>query len=552
MIIVDHFTELVLANRYNCGAFNEECVVEYQAGTRGSTFSKIAVAIAVGLWLLPPAHAVTGSGNSHPVKVPNWGSAVVQDKVVEYDARAELTAYIRQISAGEPLWGERALRQLVFEAKLRRDHALEPALGNLATRGDSGGLDRAVTHLALDFMQRHGLDMTDATRTGQAFVAALQSATLDQLFAVELDPLGYTKNLYRAQERYKLAAAAGGWTPISVVLAEDEQRNAPEIGADGVLYNALQTRLSATGDWRGSSIPSARMASANLEFALKRFQTRHQLLASGALDRATLTAMNVSVHERLATLKSNIERAESNPASTERDGVTVNIPAFKAAYRRDGETVWQSDVIVGRNGHETPLLESSIDTVVVNPSWWVPPGLARSYVLPKVKNKPGYIRSHGFQILDDTGHAVSLSQSNWANVVDTANSNLRFRQLPGPQNALGEVKFLFPNRHNVYLHDTNARHLFDHGVRAFSAGCVRLARPMELARAILEQQGYDAARVNAIDADDKTYRVNLEQTVPVRTIYFTADVERDGTVHFYNDIYNRVRTVVAGAQDNLG
>ena len=335
-------------------------------------------------------------------------------------------------------------------------------------------------------------------------------------------------------------------------MAEDEALSAYDISDDQSLYIALQTRLAASGDWRGSSMPSARLASASLEFALKRFQTRHQLPATGQLDAKTVAAMNVSVYKRIATLQINLDRAKANPESTERDGVTVNIPSFKAAYERDGDVVWASDVIVGRNGRETPLVTSAIDTVVLNPSWWVPRRIARNYILPKVKAKPGYIRSRGFQVLDGAGRPVSLNDNNWNNVVATAKNNLRFRQLPGPQNALGEVKFLFPNRHSVYLHDTNARHLFDRVTRAFSSGCVRLAKPMELARVILEQQGLDADQVNAIDAANKTHRVNLTQSVPVRTVYFTADVANDGTVHFYNDIYNRDGTLVAEAMKNIG
>ena len=198
----------------------------------------------------------------------------------------------------------------------------------------------------------------------------------------------------------------------------------------------------------------------------------------------------------------------------------------------------------------SPLIFSIMSSSTKDPS-------SRQVNIPNYSGGEGVpeldeIRSRGFQVLDGAGRPVSLNDNNWNNVVATAKNNLRFRQLPGPQNALGEVKFLFPNRHSVYLHDTNARHLFDRVTRAFSSGCVRLAKPMELARVILEQQGLDADQVNAIDAANKTHRVNLTQSVPVRTVYFTADVANDGTVHFYNDIYNRDGTLVAEAMKNIG
>ncbi|MEM9602288.1 MAG: L,D-transpeptidase family protein [Pseudomonadota bacterium] len=512
------------------------------------TFSAIALAITTGLTLAAPSRAATAIESP----VLTSPSAAWVDTVVGDLNKSAIQAHVDLISGGDRLWGMSVLTQLVFEARLRGDQTLESDLDNLVSQTGLDNVDRAVTGVVVDFMQRHGFESGDPLRVGENLVAALHAATLDQYFAAELEGLGYEKNLRRALARYNAVADNGGWAQVDVALTGDDTLSAADIANDDALYGAIQARLAASGDWRGSSIPSARLASANLEFALSRFQTRHQLPATGQLDGATVAAMNVSVYQRIATLQLNLDRAVANPASTHRDGVTVNIPSFKASYLRDGEEVWSSDVIVGRDGRETPLVESAIDTVVLNPSWWVPRRIARNYILPKVKAKPGYIRSRGFQVLDGAGRPVSLSAGNWNNVVATAKSNLRFRQLPGPQNALGEVKFLFPNRHSVYLHDTNARHLFERVTRAFSSGCVRLAKPMELARVILEQQGLDAEAVNAIDASDKTHRVNLEQSVPVRTVYFTADVTRDGSVHFYNDIYDRDGTVIAKAQDTLG
>ncbi|MEM7378612.1 MAG: L,D-transpeptidase family protein [Pseudomonadota bacterium] len=522
--------------------------MKHNNNTHRITFSAIALAIITGFGVVAPSQAATAAETS----VLTTPSSAWIDTVVEDLNTSAIQAHVDLISAGDRLWGMSVLTQLVFEARLRGDKTLESDLDSLVSQAELDNVDRAVTGVVVDFMQRHGFDAGDPQRVGENLVAALQAATLDQYFAAELDALGYEKNLRRALARYNTVADNGGWAQVDLTLVGDDSLGAADIADDDALYSAIQARLAASGDWRGSSIPSARLASANLEFALKRFQVRHQLAATGQLDGATVAAMNVSVYQRIATLQLNLDRALANPASTRRDGVTVNIPSFKASYMRDGDEVWASDVIVGRDGRETPLVESAIDTVVLNPSWWVPRRIARNYILPKVKAKPGYIRSRGFQVLDGAGRPVSLNAGNWTNVVATAQSNLRFRQLPGPQNALGEVKFLFPNRHSVYLHDTNARHLFERVTRAFSSGCVRLAKPMELARVILEQQGFDADAVNAIDASDKTHRVNLDRSVPVRTVYFTADVTRDGSVHFYNDIYDRDGTVIAKAQNTFG
>ncbi len=509
------------------------------------TLSTIALATVAALGLSGLSHAATAPA------VPDMAIESIEI-AVEDASKSRFVAHAALVSGNQRLWHDVALTHLVYEATLRNDHLLMADLDALANQSEIDQVDGALTGVAVEFLRRNGFTFNNPQRDAERLVAAAQAETLDQFFASSLAPLGYTANLQRALERYNRVAAEGGWDSIPLTLKQDNTLSAVDATHSETLYNALQSRLAMSGDWRGSSIPSARVASTNLEFALKRFQTRHQLPATGELNAATLSAMNVSVYRRIATLQVNLDRAMANPASTDRDGVTVNIPSFKAAYQRNGETVWASDVIVGRGGRETPLVESAIDTVVMNPSWWVPRRIARDYILPKVKAKPGYIRSRGFQVLDGQGRPVSLNSANWDNVVKTAQNNLRFRQLPGANNALGEVKFLFPNRHSVYLHDTNARNLFERVTRAFSSGCVRLAKPIELAKVILEQEGYSADTVTAIDAGNKTQRINLKQTVPVRTVYFTSDVASDGSVHFYQDIYKRDGTLIAKLDNTLG
>ena len=182
--------------------------------------------------------------------------------------------------------------------------------------------------------------------------------------------------------------------------------------------------------------------------------------------------------------------------------------------------------------------------------------MRETVILPKVKNNlVTSVHAASKWLLDNNGQAVPLDANNWDNVVKTTQDNLRFRQLPGEHNALGDTRTLelFPNRHMVYLHDTNARHLFERVTRASSAGWVFASQnSMELAQVILEQEGYflhdDVLR---IVGRDKTKRIKLENTVPVRTVYFTAEVKDDGTVHFFNDIYNRDGTLMAQRRRGL-
>ncbi len=514
--------------------------------TARMTLSALAIATAVAISLPGLSHA--------SIDDPALSAPAVD--LIEIDAqdgsKAAFVDHTQLISGGQRLWHDLSMGHLVFEAQLRNDLDLISNLEALSAQPDQGVIDTTLTALVEAFLGRHGHQSDSPQASAESLVAAIQAETLDQFLAASLAPLGPEAGLKRALARYNRVAANGGWSPINLKLAKDETVTAVDATYNQSLYNALQNRLMASGDWRGSTIASARVASSNLEFALKRFQTRHQLPVTGELDGKTISAMNVSVYRRIATLEVNLQRMRDNPMLANRDGVTVNIPAFKAEYVRNGETVWASDVIVGRDGRKTPLVESAINTVVMNPSWWVPRRIARDYILPKVKNKPNYIRSRGFQVLDGKGRPVNMSANNWKNVVATAQQNLRFRQLPGPNNALGEVKFLFPNRHSVYLHDTNSRHLFERVQRAFSSGCVRLAKPLELARVILEQEGYSADSVDAIDAHNKTQRINLENKVPVRTVYLTADVASDGSVHFYNDVYGRDGKLIAQLERKQG
>ncbi|MEN3029101.1 MAG: L,D-transpeptidase family protein [Aquificaceae bacterium] len=270
--------------------------------------------------------------------------------------------------------------------------------------------------------------------------------------------------------------------------------------------------------------------------AVKSFQSRHGLTVTGELDRRSLGELNISPADRLRQLYLNLEKHRwlSQPPAW---AVVVNIPSFELFLLERGSTLLHSRVIVGRNYRDdfrpTPMLYSRINSLTLNPKWYVPLSISTKDILPKVKRDPEYLKRKGFRVFH-MGVEVDPLQVDW-NLYGEKNFPFRLVQEAGPKNSLGRIKFNFPNPFAVYLHDTPERGLFKHTRRAFSSGCIRVERAKELALYLLGE-GWTHTRLDRLIEGGKTQTLNLRENVPIYLLYFTA-LEREGRLHFREDLY---------------
>ena len=279
-----------------------------------------------------------------------------------------------------------------------------------------------------------------------------------------------------------------------------------------------------------------------MQQAVKLFQTRHGLEPTGKVDAKTRTLLNTPIKDRAQQLALNMKRWRHLPPELGERYIFVNMANFDLAYIENGMKVADMKVIIGKPYRRTPIMSGKIDTVVINPYWNVPYRIAVKDILPKVRKDPSYLQSHNLQVLpnwDDEMAPVDTSEIDW-NTISTRPFKYRFRQPPGPDNSLGNVKFLFPNDYSIFLHDTPKRDLFNESKRALSSGCIRVEKPLLLAKHILgKQQSWNEQAINERVGQRKNTYIRLNDPVPVYLMYWTAWVSKDGQVQFRDDIYGR-------------
>ena len=347
----------------------------------------------------------------------------------------------------------------------------------------------------------------------------------------------YYSGLRRHYIAYRKIVADGGWPEIP-------EGNTIRPGDSDPRIPVIARRLAVTGDLDGADLATDMLGN-RLEAGVRRFQTRHGLTADGIIGRGTITAMNVPAAERLETIRINLERLRWLADDIEDDMVIVNIAGFEAYLLKGGEVAWGTRVQVGRTYRQTPIFRDEITYLTINPTWTAPRSLATRDVLPQIQKDPSYVVERGFEVRDRDGNSVDLGG---LRMIRKNRNNFPYTlvQRPGPYNAMGLVKFMFPNQYSVYLHDTPSRYLFDREARAFSAGCIRTERPFELAELLLAPQGWDRARIQEVVDSGKLTNIVLETPMPVLLTYFTARVTGDGTLLFFPDVYERDQRVAAG------
>ncbi len=322
----------------------------------------------------------------------------------------------------------------------------------------------------------------------------------------ELLPLhpGYDR-LRDALARYRAIARDGGWPTLS-------DGPSLRLGDRGPRVTVLRQRLRASGDLSTDS--GGDEFDETVDAAVRHLQARHGLDQDGVVGAVTRAALNVPVSARLVQLELNLERWRWLEADLGRRYVLVNIAGFEAGLYDGDRLTLGMRAIVGTTYHRTPVFSDEIRYIVLSPYWNIPSSIARNEIRPKGR---AYMRRNNIEQLRGG----------------------RLRQRPGPDNALGRVKFMFPNRFNVYLHDTPARQLFAQSARSFSHGCIRLAKPLALAEELLRGQGWSMEEIEQAAARTSPRTVNLDAPVPVHILYWTAWVDETGTVQFRRDVYGR-------------
>ncbi|MEO1089637.1 MAG: L,D-transpeptidase family protein [Pseudomonadota bacterium] len=426
-----------------------------------------------------------------------------------------------------PVWhgtGEHAAAREAAWAELERTLGGMPPIS-----GPPVTTELALSEAALRYAQVPAVD-----RAGADAVAA--AALTEVAAAVDAaQPAGTSASVAfggqgDAIERYRAIAAAGGWSQLP------GGKNL-EPGATDPRLPLLRERLERTGDLlpRASSGP---VYDAVLVAAVKAFQNRHGLSPDGVVGPGTLRALNVSADARLAQLQLAERKMEAISRQLGERYVLVNVPAYELAFASNGAVVHRARVVTGSKAHQTPIFSDRIEYLVFNPGWSVPASIAGRSLLPKFKADPQGMAAKGYRLVGSGGETLRPTDVDWS-AVSAGSMPYRVRQSPGRANALGAVKFMFPNDHAVYLHDTPSKSYFDRSMRALSNGCVRVDDPMVLAEHLLSTDGWDRSRIDAAVASGRSRTVHLDQPVPVHLVYVTAWVDEQGQVQFRDDVYRR-------------
>ena len=359
------------------------------------------------------------------------------------------------------------------------------------------------------------------------------SATDDKVAAVkELAPhhwfYGQLKKALAAQRAY---AAQGGWGTVGTGETLKPGMTDPRVPG-------LRARLAVSGEYTSAAPTDPNLYDDTLVQAVERFQELHGIDPDGAIGKKTVSELNVTAQQRVDQLRLNLERARWVLNQLGPEFIIVNISGFHLYVMKDGVPVWDTRVVVGKTYRQTPMFKSNMRTIVLNPTWTVPPTILKQDLLPKLAKDPSYLASHNMMVTDSSGAVVDPSGINWNDARRRFPYNLV--QGPGPDNALGQVKFLFPNDHAIYLHDTPHREGFSRADRAASSGCIRVENPLALAAYLLaDDKDWPKERVDQVLADGKTQSIVLKHTMPVVIMYWTAQLDRDGTMHFFPDLYDR-------------
>ena len=350
------------------------------------------------------------------------------------------------------------------------------------------------------------------------------------------------RDLKRGLVTYRGIAAKGGWPTIAKGPTLKPGMKDPRVPT-------LRRYLAITDDFDNEG--SGDTYDAPLVEAMKRFQSRFGLFDDGIITQTVLDVMNVPVSDRIRQIEVNLERRRWIKDDPGRYYFLINVADQTLQVIRDNQVIHWARLVVGKPYSSTPVFSEKMRYVVLNPYWNVPPSIANHEYLPKLKKNPGALQRESIRVFSGSGgnaREVSPYSVDWAKLTRISYS---LRQDPGAKNALGRAKFMFPNRFNVYLHDTPAKNLFARDLRVFSHGCMRVEYPLDLAALLLKDQGWTREKIDAQVASGKQRVINLAKPIPVHVIYVTAWSDRTGAVAFRRDVYGRDKRLIEALGDGL-
>lgn len=318
--------------------------------------------------------------------------------------------------------------------------------------------------------------------------------------------------LEKELSRYMEIEKNGGWPKI--VMGKKHYQK----GETAAAIAQIKQRLKATGDYRSDD--ESEIFTDELAAAVKKVQKQFGFPENGVVDAALAKELNKPVSERVRQLQVNLDRLRTMPAATGGTRLIANIPEFILHVYEGNNHVFKMNIVVGTESNKTVVFNDEMKYIVFSPSWHVPPSIVKNEILPAMRRNRDYLWRHRY-VQDGTENGLP-----------------KIRQLPGKGNALGQVKFVFPNDHNIYFHDTPSKSLFSLRKRAFSHGCIRLSEPRKLAEYLLrDAPGWTSEKIGKAMASGKEQAVNLPATVPVSITYITAWVDETGLLNFREDIY---------------
>ena len=328
-----------------------------------------------------------------------------------------------------------------------------------------------------------------------------------------------------ALKNLRAISAAGGWPKIETDIVLKPGMTDPQIPI-------LRKRL--LGNAANEQIENPEFYDPSLVAAVKKYQREQYLNADGAVGPKVLASLNVPIQTRIDQLRVNLERGRWLLHDLQGDFVLVDIAGYKVYFYKQGKIIWQSIVQVGKPARSTPSFRAKATYITFNPKWTVPPTILRKDILPKVKKNIGYLAENNIRVLEPSGRELDPRTIDW-----NRPGNIVLRQDAGGDDAaLGKVVIRFPNPYSIFLHDTPHRDLFSNDQRAFSSGCIRVERPLELVELLFnDPEKWNRAAIDRLIATGETKNVNLPKSVPLLLAYWTVDLLKDG-VGFKPDIYN--------------
>lgn len=378
----------------------------------------------------------------------------------------------------------------------------------------------------------------------------IENATLDGSLETAFNQAEPNKYRYKALKKelnkYVAIKENGGWLPITL-------KGTLKPGKSHASVPSIRERLRVTGDYKTCEESTEGLLYDDcLKKAVIHFQNRNGLVAKGKIEKNTRAALNKTVEEHIATMKINLDRIKWLNERNSTRHVIINIPAFRLYFEEDDKLRQTMKVIVGKRKNPTPVFSNRVKTIVLNPYWNVPKSIIQEEMIPKLMRNPDAMARKGIEIRSGWGknsQEVNASSVDWSQYRNSKSMPFRFAQVPGTRNALGKVKFLFPNQFAVYMHDTPSKRLFNRNVRAFSHGCIRLQKPRELLETFSTfNENVNFGKSQKILKGKRRTYLSLDSTVPVDVVYLTAWVDYNGTLQFRNDVYGYDKMQIASSR----